>query len=198
MVVQYNTVCFDLFRVGSIAMARKTKQDWYAIAYSSLIESGVEAISAEKLATKLGVSRGSFYHHFGSRQGFHKALLENWLQLNTMRINELNQGKSATEKLRGLKDFAWALPHKLEVAIRAWSLYDEQAREYQIKTDHIRLAYLTDLFEEKYNKTKAKKAAEVLFYSFIGLQNRQPAPSSDEFHSFKDQINQVLEHYLLS
>ena len=177
-------------------MARKTKQDWYDVAYSSLIEFGVEAISAEKLAAKLDVSRGSFYHHFGSRRGFHQALLENWLQINTLRIRELNKGKSATEKLKGLKDFAWVLPHKIEVAIRAWALYDDLAKEYQIKTDKIRLAYLTDLFKQKYNKTKASKAAEVLFYSFIGLQNRQPMPGDVEFQQFQRLINEILENFL--
>jgi len=177
-------------------MARKTKQDWYDVAYSGLIESGVKAISAEKLATKLGVSRGSFYHHFGSRQGFHQSLLENWLQLNTMRISELNEGKSAADKLKSLKDFAWALPHKIEVAIRAWALYDQLAREYQIKTDNIRLSYLTKLIAEKYDSRKAKKAAEVFFYSFIGMQHRQPMPCEQEIQEFKQQINEVLEDFL--
>jgi len=81
------------------------------------------------------VNRGSFYHPFGNRQGFHKTLLEDWLQINTMRIHELNKGKFTTEKLKRLKDFAWVLPHKIEVAICAWALYDDLAKEYQIKTD---------------------------------------------------------------
>jgi len=178
-------------------MARKTKQDWYDIAYQGLIESGVEAISAEKLATKLGVSRGSFYHHFGSRRGFHEALLENWLQINTLRIHEF-KSKSTMEKLKGLNDLAWGLPHKIEVAIRAWALYDDFAKEYQIKTDQIRLAYLTDLFKQKFSQTKATKAAEILLYSFIGMQNRQPMPSEKEFQQFQRLINDILEEVLTS
>lgn len=177
-------------------MSRKTKQDWYEIAYQGLIESGVEALSAEKLATKLGVSRGSFYHHFGSCERFHQALLENWLQRNTLQIDQLNEGKSASEKIQGLKDFAWALPHQIEVAIRSWALYDDLAKRYQIKTDQIRLDYITELFEAKFEKVKAKKAAEVLFYSFIGIQNRQPIATEDQITSFSQLINEVLENYL--
>ena len=177
-------------------MSRKTKQDWYDIAYQGLIESGIESLSVEKLASKLGVSRGSFYHHFGSCEGFYKELLEHWLQRNTMQIDQLNQGKSASEKIRGLKEFAWALPHKIEVAIRSWALYDDLAKEYQIKTDKIRLDYITGLFEAKYDKTKAKKAAEVLFYAFIGIQNRQPLVTKNEIASFSRLINEVIENYL--
>ncbi len=177
-------------------MVRRTKQDWYDVAYKGLIESGVGAISAEKLAARLRVSRGSFYHHFGSKQGFHQALLENWLQLNTMRISELNSGKSVADKLVALSNFAWALPHQLEVAIRAWALYDDLAQEYQIKTDHIRITYLTELFNQKYGKKKARKAAEVLLYSFIGLQNRQPIAMRSEINKFQKLINEILDQYL--
>ena len=177
-------------------MSRKTKQDWYDIAYQGLIESGIDSLSAEKLASKLGVSRGSFYHHFGSCEGFYKALLENWLQRNTMQIDQLNQGKSASEKIQGLKEFAWALPHKIEVAIRSWALYDDLAKKYQIKTDEIRLDYITELFEAKYEKTKARKAAKVLFYAFIGIQNRQPLVTKNEINSFSLLINEVIESYV--
>ena len=177
-------------------MSRKTKQDWYDIAYQGLTESGIEALSAEKLASRLGVSRGSFYHHFGSCEGFHKALLENWLQKNTMQIDSINQGKTSSEKLIALKQFAWTLPHEIEVAIRAWALYDPLAREYQIKTDKIRLDYITSLFEEKYSSSKALAAAEVLYYAFIGIQNRQPLQSKNEISRFSELINQVIETYL--
>jgi len=177
-------------------LAKKTKQDWFNIAYECLIESGVEAIAAEKLASKLGVSRGSFYHHFGSKQGFHRALLEDWFEKNTLRINQLNHGKPIEDKITSLTNFAWALPHKIEVAIRAWALYDELAKEYQIKTDQIRINYLTELFAEKYSSEKAGEAAKVLFYSFVGLQNRQPMPSKYEFNQFQTVISRVVQSYL--
>jgi len=177
-------------------LSRKTKQDWYDIAYQGLIESGIEALSAEKLASKLGVSRGSFYHHFGSCEGFHKELLENWLQRNTLQIDQLNQGKSDSEKIQGLKEFAWALPHKIEVAIRSWALYDDLAKEYQIRVDKKRLDYITSLFEAKYERARAKKAAEVLFYAFVGIQNRQPMMTENQINSFSQLINEVIDGYL--
>jgi len=41
-------------------------------------------------------------------------------------------------------------------------------------------------------------SAEVLFYSFIGLQNRQPMPSEKEFQQFQRLINEILEEVLTS
>jgi len=177
-------------------LSRKTKQDWYKVAYQALIESGVTALSAENLASRLDVSRGSFYHHFGNCEGFYRELLENWLQRNTMQINQLNQNKSTSEKIQGLNDFAWALPHELEVAIRSWALYDDVAKEYQIKTDQIRLDYIAKLFTDKYGKEKARKAAEVLYYSFIGIQNHQPMVTHKDIQSFSHLINDVIQSYL--
>jgi len=179
-----------------VNLSRKTKHDWYEVAYQALIKSGVDALSVENLASKLGVSRGSFYHHFGSCEGFYRELLENWLQRNTMQIDRLNQDKSASEKIQGLNDFAWALPHELEVAIRSWALYDDIAKEYQIKTDQIRLDYITQLFAQKYGKDKARKAAKVLYYSFIGIQNHQPMVTNEEVRSFSQLINDVIQNYL--
>jgi len=178
-------------------MARKTKQDWFDVAYAGLLDSGVGALSAEKLAAKLGVSRGSFYHHFGSCEGFYHALLDNWVEQNTLRIKQLNEGKSPPEQITGLSEFAWSLPHKIDVAIRAWALYDDLAKEYQDKTDELRLNYLTHLFEQEYGKDRALKAAEVIFYAFIGMQNHNPAPSDEKFQQFHSLIGKLVESYLL-
>lgn len=181
--------------IGNL-MAKKTKKDWFEVAYKALTKSGVDAISAEKLAQQLGVSRGSFYHHFGSKEGFHRDLLEDWLQRNTYQIKTINEGKSDEERLKRLTEFAWALPHEIEVAIRAWALYDELAKEYQIKNDRLRLKYTCQLFEAVVGKDKAYELAQVLYYSFIGLQNRQPAATIKEIDTFKKSLNSVLESYL--
>lgn len=178
-------------------MAHKTKQDWLDVAYSSLLEFGVESLSAEKMAAKLGVSRGSFHHHFGSRKGFHHALLDDWVEQNTLRIKRLNEGKTPFEQIVGLSDFAWSLPHKIDVAIRAWALYDDLAKEYQEKTDKLRLDYLTHLFEQEYGKERARKAAEIIFYTFIGMQNHDPDPSDEKFRQFHSLIGKLVESYLL-
>ena len=47
---------------------RLTRQGWIDAAIRQLVEAGIGAVSVEQLATRLGVTRGSFYHHFADRE----------------------------------------------------------------------------------------------------------------------------------
>ena len=39
----------------------KTRDDWISAALAALAEGGIEAVKVERLAARLGVSKGSFY-----------------------------------------------------------------------------------------------------------------------------------------
>ncbi|MEV0081899.1 TetR/AcrR family transcriptional regulator [Saccharopolyspora sp. NPDC050642] len=41
------------------------KQDWLDAGLEILADQGVPALTIDRLATKLGLTKGSFYHHFG-------------------------------------------------------------------------------------------------------------------------------------
>lgn len=47
-------------------------------AYRAIAEGGVAAVAVEPLARRLGVSRGSFYWHFGDRGSLVEAVLARW------------------------------------------------------------------------------------------------------------------------
>ena len=51
---------------------------WVTAATDALERGGVEAIAIAGLARELGVTRGSFYWHFGSRDELLAAVLERW------------------------------------------------------------------------------------------------------------------------
>lgn len=48
---------------------------------------GLAAVSVETLAADLGVTKGSFYHHFGTRDDLLAAALELWEDGHTRRVN---------------------------------------------------------------------------------------------------------------
>ena len=60
-------------RAGSLAA-----EDWVLAAVRAIEERGVEAVAVEPLAKKLGVTKGSFYWHFGNRGALLEATLERW------------------------------------------------------------------------------------------------------------------------
>ena len=55
---------------------RLQREDWIRAAWEILGEGNLNEIKVKSLATQLGVTRGSFYWHFQSRQELIDALLE--------------------------------------------------------------------------------------------------------------------------
>src|SRR5262249_2355707 len=77
---QYTTVWFA-------PMAKRlTAPAWIDFARATLAREGFEALKAEALACKLGVSRGSFYWHFEDIETFHARVIEQWRQVATEAI----------------------------------------------------------------------------------------------------------------
>ena len=65
---------------------RLTAQDWIDFGLTTLARSGFQALKAEILARKLGVSRGSFYWHFADLETFHRQVIEHWRRVATEAI----------------------------------------------------------------------------------------------------------------
>src|SRR5690606_21017046 len=58
--------------------ARLSADDWAEAALDLIAEQGVAAVAVEPLARRLGVTKGSFYWHFPSRDALLQAALERW------------------------------------------------------------------------------------------------------------------------
>jgi len=63
---------------ASGAVGRLTAEDWVRAAYEAMAEGGIGAVAVEPLARRLGVTKGSFYWHFGSRGDLLEATLRRW------------------------------------------------------------------------------------------------------------------------
>jgi AcrR family transcriptional regulator len=57
---------------------RLSAADWEQAALDVIAEQGVAAVTVESLARQLGVTKGSFYWHFPTREALLKAALERW------------------------------------------------------------------------------------------------------------------------
>jgi AcrR family transcriptional regulator len=57
---------------------RLSAADWEQGALDLIAELGVAAVAVEPLARRLGVTKGSFYWHFPTREALLKAALERW------------------------------------------------------------------------------------------------------------------------
>jgi AcrR family transcriptional regulator len=59
---------------------RLSAEDWEDAALNLIAEQGVGALAVEALARQLGVTKGSFYWHFRTREALLQAALERWEQ----------------------------------------------------------------------------------------------------------------------
>lgn len=58
--------------------SRLSATDWELAALEAIAEQGVSGAAVEPLARRLGVTKGSFYWHFPTREALLKAALERW------------------------------------------------------------------------------------------------------------------------
>ncbi|MEU1548072.1 MULTISPECIES: TetR/AcrR family transcriptional regulator [Nocardia] len=103
-----------------------TKEQYFDTGLEVLAELGFKGLNIGVLCRRLGVTSGSFYHHFGSWQGFVDALLEHWenRQVRILGTMPFNKG-NPDDDIRAMSDLAAGLHHAAEAAIRAWAANDE-------------------------------------------------------------------------
>ncbi|WP_122818275.1 TetR/AcrR family transcriptional regulator [Nocardioides pantholopis] len=130
------------------------RDQWLEKGFAVLAAEGFRAVTIERLCAEMGLSKGSFYHHFGGVPGFEAALLEHFEAVETQRYvdaAEADPAASARQRLDRLRAAVVADGDRaaaLEVAVRAWAAQDEAARAALERIDGRRLSYLESLFVE--------------------------------------------------
>ena len=108
---------------------RVQKNDWLERGLELLAREGLNTVTIEALCTLLGVTKGSFYHHFDHREAFLEALLSHWEEHYTRAfIAYSEQGKTPTAQLERLMKIVVRNHDDSEVAIRVWAQRDPLAR----------------------------------------------------------------------
>ncbi|PTL79672.1 TetR/AcrR family transcriptional regulator [Vitiosangium sp. GDMCC 1.1324] len=138
--------------VAEIRRRRRTqglsREDWADAALWSLRE-GVEALSVEALARRLGVTKGSFYWHFRDRSELLQAALERWEQLATENIiAKVEAIEQPRERLRALLITAFNEDpgQKVEVALAA-SVDHPLLKPVLARVSRRRIEYLVSLYQ---------------------------------------------------
>jgi AcrR family transcriptional regulator len=151
----------------------KSLEDWVDEGLKLLAQQGVDAIKVERLATALGVTKGSFYWHFRDREALLDAMLARWELITTQsvvaRIDAV--GGSAAERLTTLIQTASQSKRgpRLDQAIRAWAARDKHARSVLQAVDTKREGYVQALLVEHGLSTAHSKArARMLYLALIG------------------------------
>jgi AcrR family transcriptional regulator len=138
-------------RVVATTSTTLSREDWLHSGIQALTATGIGSVSIIQLAKALGVTRGSFYHHFTDREDLLRAMLNYWEKKWTVGIREevisleLPPEKKLLALIRSIRHNQAA---DYDAPFRAWALHDPLARSTLKAVDTFRLEYIRSLFEE--------------------------------------------------
>ncbi|REE99134.1 TetR/AcrR family transcriptional regulator [Thermomonospora umbrina] len=163
-----------------------SKHDWLNAGLEILATEGAPALTIERLTGRLGLSKGSFYHHFGGMGGYRTALLGHFEAECTLRfIDEVERDPAAPPLVRLDRLVALVVDAeedpRLEIAVRAWALQDPEVRDVQERIDATRMAYLRSLWLAHCGDAEeADRMARLLYAITIGAEQIVPVMSAEE------------------
>lgn len=147
------------------------RASWVAAALAVLAEEGIDQVRIERLARQLGITKGSFYHHFRDRADLHAAMLDLWRQrMVTEIIADLDRIENPRERFLHLLQVPGhdrRANLDLELAVRLWARRDGGVRAVLCEVDALRLAYVADVIAQCGLSPQAAQARALLAYALL-------------------------------
>lgn len=175
---------------------RLGRQDWINAAIEELTSSGIGSVTIENLATRLKITRGSFYHHFSDRQELLQAMLEYWAERWTFSVRDqvaslgLDPSNTLLVLMRTIRSNRAA---ELDAPIRAWALHDETAQGVLARVDEVRL----DMIHRQFLALGFKgKDAENRARLFLYYEIASPAIFNEVPEKDQEQLLLIRHHFL--
>ena len=159
---------------GPDARRRLGRADWERAALAAIARGGLAAVAVEPLARDLGVTKGSFYAHFATRDELLAATLARWeAEHDAGGLAALAPGEDPAARLRGLVEAAVAFTEGIgpspHVALLG-ELHDPRVRAALARVNASRTAYLAELFRALgLPPARARDRAQVTYAAFLGL-----------------------------
>lgn len=127
------------------------RNKWFEAALKTLVEEGFDAVRIERLAAHLGLTRGSFYHHYKDHADLLRALLEHYIETNQQRLVKMLPLLQGTPKDKlwvlwsatadqAFRDYDWA--------VRMWGMHDRHVAAVLEQIDAKRMEVLIGFFVE--------------------------------------------------
>jgi AcrR family transcriptional regulator len=179
---------------------RLSAEDWELAALQLIAEQGVGALAVEALARRLGVTKGSFYWHFRTREALLQAALERWEQYGEREIiSQIEQIADPRERLPELfRRVAHELqPHRVYAALlKALDhplVVPVMARVSSRRTEFLETAYR----QAGLGASDALNRARLTYAAYVGFLQLNftlglPRLSHDEFDSYVEHMIATL------
>ncbi len=175
-------------------MAPDKRIPWLQAGLFLLEEMGPGGLTIDELTRRVGLTKGSFYHHFRDRGAYVNALLEYWEREMTHRlIEEADRQAPSKNKQRHLTQLTLALyDSPLELNLRAWAMGSDLVRSYVQRVDAARIDYLERIaLEITGDAARARQLAEIAYAVFVGGQQMIPQISRERLLELYGELDRL-------
>ncbi len=180
-----------------------TADDWARAALAAFGEGGLAAVAVQPLAVRLGVTKGSFYWHFPTREALITAALKLWEQITTEgTIAALEAEPDPVMRLRMLfarVSHSAGSQYKVEIEVRAASANPIVATVLR-RVEQRRLSYTIELFEQiGFGPAEAVRRGVLGYTAYVGhseiaarLPDLLPMESAGGLTTYVDTVLELL------
>ena len=160
---------------------RLTVRDWTDAGLQALEDDGYPAIRADRLAMKLGVSRGSFYWHFADVLAFETALIARWRALVLEALDPpMQPGESRLDRFATIMRRSLMTKRRLETQFRAWATINPNVHAALTGLDANRESYFQRLLTRSdRSEAQTRAIARVAYWTYLGRMQTKRVPKAD-------------------
>lgn len=160
-----------------------------------LSELGHGGLKLAEVCQRLGVTTGSFYHHFASWSVYTSELARYWMDARTLQKVELVKAEPhPRRRIDMIIQIGLALPHGAEAAIRAWSSADPEVHAVQAEVDQQRFDILYEsALEVLHSERQSQVFADWAMYLLVGYEQALLPRDSDALAWLAAQLLDALD-----
>jgi AcrR family transcriptional regulator len=172
---------------------RTTKTDWFEKGLETLGDSGLSALTIDGLGDRLGVTKGSFYHHFENVRDYQEQLIAFWADQYLSTSDSLpDDPAERLALLDGIMQEAFSPVTEPEIAIRTWAQQDARVRSYVEQVDSVRREFVQNVFHGlAADGAQARLMADMLTAILIGSMTVLPRMSSQRVLELYDEFKRL-------
>jgi AcrR family transcriptional regulator len=200
--MRYRTIKRVAARTATAGKRRLGRDDWIAAAFDAISDGGLRTVAVEPLAARLGVTKGSFYAHFSSRDELIDATLHSWEQyLTGPALAEFTKIPDPATRLRALLHAAVTYSQSGSPSVHMsllGELRDPRVRDAVTRVSTARLDLLTTTYRQLgLSPRRASDRARMTYATYLGLlQMTREAPdrtlSARDISRFIDELTTAL------
>ena len=158
-------------------------EDWIKKGIELFSQGGIDALNVEKMAKQLNCTKGSFYHHFKSREDYLNQILKHYYNSRKNMLESMGKlYNNPVEKLSRVLIGVFKNPRGLdfEFQLRKLAETDEKAKSTLNELERERITYVSVLLNDC-GADNPPQRAEMIYHYYLGWYQR------NKFRSFSDQ-----------